>query len=71
MDPFRVIKAMIIRLGDLCQPMPGYEVIDSKIREYLGFLGCTKYERVDKELQFCKDLEKEIEALIRESVKKA
>jgi hypothetical protein len=70
-DPFRMIKAMIIRLGDMCQPMPSYEVVDSKISEYLGFLGYSKYERVDKELQFCKEVEKNIEALIYESIRKA
>lgn len=70
-DPFRMIKAVIIRLGDMCIPMPGYEVVDLKIKEYLGFLGYNKYERVIKELQFCRELETEIEALIRQSMKKA
>lgn len=71
LDPHRMVKAMIIRLGDLSQPVISYEVVDSKISEYLGFLGCTKYERVDKELQFCRGLEKEMELLIQESLMKA
>jgi len=70
-DPFRMIKAMIIRLGDMSQPVIDYEVVDSKISEYLGFLGYSKYERVDRELQFCKEVEKTIEALICESIRKA
>jgi hypothetical protein len=68
-DPYGMIKAMIIRLGDLSQPSASYEIVDSKISEYLGFLGYNKYERVDRELQFCKDIEKEIELLIGESLK--
>jgi hypothetical protein len=70
-DPFKMVKAMIIRLGDLSQPVMGYEVVDSKIREFLGFLGYTRHARADKELRFCKALEREIEALIRKSVRKA
>lgn len=67
-SPSKMIKSMIIRLGDLSQPGTSYEVVDSRVRKYLKFLGWTRYERVDKELQFCKELEKEIELLIHKSI---
>ena len=65
-DPYTLVKAMIIRMGDLSQPGIGYEIIDWKIREYLRFLGLDEYKRPDRELQFCKNLEKKIESLIYE-----
>jgi hypothetical protein len=68
-DPYTLIKAMIVRMGDLSQPGIGYEIIDWKIREYLRFLGCDEYKRPDRELQFCKNLEKKIESLIYECLK--
>jgi len=68
-DPYTLVKAMIIRLGDLSLPGVKYEVIDWKIREYLRFLGLDEYRRPDRELQFCKNLEKRITALIYECLK--
>ena len=68
-DPYTLIKAMIVRMGDLSQPGIGYEIVDWKIREYLRFLGCDEYKRPDRELQFCKKLEKKIESLIYECLK--
>lgn len=65
-NPFKMIKAMIIRLGDLSQPVTSYEVVDSKVREFLGFLGYREYDRVERELQLCKGLEKEIAMLIKD-----
>jgi hypothetical protein len=68
-DPYTLVKAMIIRLGDLSMPGVKYEVVDWKIREYLRFLGLDEYKRPDRELQFCKNLEKRITALIYECLK--
>ncbi len=65
--PYRMIKAMIIRLGDLSQPVTSYEVVDDKVRSFLDFLGYREYDRVNKELQLCKKLEKEIGVLIQEA----
>jgi hypothetical protein len=65
-DPYTLVKAMIIRLGDLSLPGVEYEVVDWKIREYLRFLGLDEYRRPDQELRFCKNLEKRITALIYE-----
>lgn len=68
-DPYTLVKAMIIRLGDLSLPGVKYEVVDWKIREYLRFLGLDEYKRPDRELRFCKNLEKRITALIYECLK--
>lgn len=65
-NPYTLVKAMIIRLGDLSMPGVKYEVVDWKIREYLRFLGLDEYKRPDRELRFCKNLEKRITALIYE-----
>ena len=64
LDPFALVKAMIIRLGDLSRPHVGYEVVDWKIRVFLRFLGCNQYKRCDRELGFCKKLEEHIKELI-------
>lgn len=69
-NPYNMVKAMIIRLGDLSQPVTSYQTVDSKAKEYLRFLGFTKYVSVDKELAFCLSLEKEIEKLIRQTLDK-
>jgi hypothetical protein len=66
LDPYALVKAMIIRMGDLARPGISYEVVDWKIRVYLRFLGCEEYKRPDEELKFCKNLEKKIESLIYE-----
>ena len=66
LNPYALIKAMIIRLGDLASPGVKYEVVDWKMREYLRFLGLDEYKRPDNELRFCKNLETRITALIRE-----
>ncbi|MHA2315718.1 MAG: hypothetical protein ACXACF_10640, partial [Candidatus Hermodarchaeia archaeon] len=68
-DPYTLVKAMVVRLGDLSQPGIGYEIVDWKIREYLRFLGLDEYKRPDRELQFCKNLEKKIESFIYECLK--
>jgi hypothetical protein len=66
LGPFPLIKSMLIRMGDLSRPGIEYEIVDNKIRDFLRFLDCNEYMRPDKELKFCKDLEKTIEQLIVE-----
>lgn len=66
LNPYTLIKAIIIRLGDLSMPGVQYEIVDWKIREYLRFIGLDEYKRPDQELAFCKNLEKRITCLIYE-----
>lgn len=64
LDPFTLIKSILIRMGDLSRPGIEYEVVDNKIRDFLRLLDCNEYLRPDRELKFCKTLEKTIEQLI-------
>lgn len=66
LDPYTLIKSMVIRMGDLSRPGVEYETVDNKIRDFLRFLNCNDYQRPDKELKFCKDLESIISGLIHE-----
>jgi len=66
LDPAKIIKSIIIRLGELGQPAVRYEVIDWAIRTFLRYLGVTDYQKVDAEIAFCRELEREITAWIVE-----
>lgn len=68
--PFTLIKSMIIRMGDLSRPGIEYEIVDNKIRDFLRLLDCNDYLRPDRELKFCKTLEKTIEQLIVDCINK-
>ena len=70
LDPYALVKAMIIRLGELAAPEIDYDIIDWSIREFLSYLGSDKYFRPDRELVFCKELEKRIGSLIVECLAK-
>lgn len=69
LEPFTLIKSMIIRMGDLSQPGIEYETVDNKIRDFLRLLDCNEYVRPDKELKFCKALENTIAQLIVDCIK--
>jgi len=68
LEPFTLLKSMIIRMGDLSRPGIEYEIVDNKIRDFLRLLDCNRYLRPDKELKFCKELEKTIGQLIAECI---
>lgn len=70
LDPFTLIKCVIIRLGDLSRPGIEYEIVDNRIRNFLRFLDCNIYLRPGKELEFCKKLEQKIEQLVTECLNK-
>lgn len=61
-----MIKAMIIRMGELAKPSINYEVIDFSIRSFFTYLGVKKYLRVDREILFLRTLEKELEKILAE-----
>ena len=60
LNPEAMIKAMIIRMGELARPSIDYEVIDFAIRDFFTYLQVKKYLRVDREIEFLRRLEKEI-----------
>lgn len=64
LKPGALVKAMIIRLGEMGQPAIEYEVVDWGIRRFLRYMGFDDYQRAVEELQFCKSIEKEITDLI-------
>lgn len=60
LNPPALIKAMIIRLGEMGQPAIPYEVVDMGVRDFMRYMAIDDYQRADKELAFCRDLEREI-----------
>lgn len=65
LTPAALIKAMIIRVGELSQPSIKYEVIDWAIREFLRYMDVGHYYRADVELEFCRDIEADIIRIIQ------
>jgi hypothetical protein len=60
LDSNAMIKAMIIRLGEIAKPNINYEVIDYSIRNLFTYLNTNKYLRVDREIKFLRMFEKEV-----------
>lgn len=59
-DPESMIKALIIRIGEIAKPDVNYEIIDFSIRSFFTYLAIKKYSRVDREIEFLRRFEKEI-----------
>ena len=57
LNHFSLIKAMIIRMGEMGSPPIPYSFIDGTLRELLRFLGLNEYKRADVELEFLKNYE--------------
>ena len=66
LDREGLIKAMIIRLGEIAAPSMRYETLDVAIRKYLRELDINKYLRVDVEMAFLLRLEDELKKTIIE-----
>tara|TARA_Y100000310_G_scaffold297266_1_gene330125 strand:- start:495 stop:1289 length:795 start_codon:yes stop_codon:yes gene_type:complete len=66
LDPGAMIKAMIIRIGEMAKPHINYEVVDYSIRSFFTYLGIKNYLRVDREILFLRKFEKEIMGLLGE-----
>ncbi|MEK6900302.1 MAG: hypothetical protein AABX05_04210 [Nanoarchaeota archaeon] len=60
LEPEAMIKAIIIRMGELSNPAVRYETIDYAMRSLFASLKVNKYLRVDREIEFLKRLEKMI-----------
>lgn len=65
LNPEAMIKAMIIRLGEMGRPLINYEIIDFSIREFFTYLGAKKYQRVDREILFLRRLDDEIITILK------
>ena len=70
LEPFPLIKAMLIRMGEKGSPSISYSIIDMTVREFLRFLGLNEYKRADAELEFLKNYESYQEELFRKQFKK-
>ena len=66
LNPEAMIKAMIIRLGEMGRPFINYEIIDFSIREFFTYLEAKKYLRVDREMLFLRKLDKEMVNILKE-----
>jgi hypothetical protein len=63
LNPCGMIKAMIVRLGEMA---PGIEnqVVDKAIHRILGYIDSDNNVSMDSEISFCRDLETEITGII-------
>lgn len=57
LSPLAMIKAIIIRLGEIASPNLNYESIDFSIRSLFRYLEINDFVRVDREIYFCRQLE--------------
>jgi len=65
-----ILKAIIIRMGEMGSPPISYSIVDWHIRILLRYLGVNDYIKVDTELNFLKNHEHRLEALFQEVFKK-
>ena len=66
LNPESMIKAMIVRMGELGGLSINYEIVDFSIREFFTYLATKKYLRIDREVKFLKRLEKDMIKNIKE-----
>lgn len=64
LKPEALMKAMIIRLGEMGQPAIPYETVDMGVRDFLRYMNIDEYQRADEEIKFLRDLEDEIASII-------
>jgi hypothetical protein len=64
LDPQAMIKAMIIRMGELANPSIKYEIIDFSIRSFFTYLRAKRYLRIDREIMFLRKFEEEIKNIL-------
>jgi len=60
-----MMKAMIIRMGEMAKPHLNYEIVDYSIRSFFSSLGVKNYLRVDREIKFLRKFEKEMIEILR------
>lgn len=68
LDSAAMIKAIVIRLGELCRPNISYEVLDYSIREIFTYLKFNRYLRSDRELLFLSLFEEDFKLILQKEV---
>ncbi len=66
LNPVAMIKAMVIKIGEMGRPFINYGTVDFSIRELFTYLGEKKYMRVDREAEFLRRLDDEIITFLKE-----
>jgi len=66
LEPEAMVKALIIRIGELSLKHINYEVLDLAVRDLIDYIGIRKYIRADREIMFLRFLEKEIMKIMKE-----
>ncbi len=69
--PEALMKAIIIRLGEMGQPAIPYEIVDMGVRNFLRYMDVNDYQKADLELKFLRDLEEEMSAIIYKKFSRA
>ena len=64
-----MIKAIIIRLGELGRPFVGYDAVDYSIRNLFSRMKINRYIRSDRELKYLQGIENKIKNTILELTK--
>jgi len=64
LNPESMIKAIIIRMGELAKPSINYEVIDFSIRSFFTYLDVKHYLRIDREMMFLRVFEEEFAKIL-------
>tara|TARA_B100000686_G_scaffold354783_1_gene467199 strand:+ start:5760 stop:6611 length:852 start_codon:yes stop_codon:yes gene_type:complete len=67
LNPYSMVKYMIVRMGEKGSPSVPYSAVDWNIRVFLRYLGAEEYKRGDAEFSFIKKLEAHLDNLFREA----
>ena len=65
LDPLAMVKALVIRIGELGLKQINYEILDLSVRNTIGYLGVKHYIRVDREMMFLRKLEEETKNIMK------
>lgn len=69
-DGFAMLKALIVRMGELGSSSISYSVVDWHIRILLRYVGANVYKRIDTELEFLESHAGHLESCFRKVFKK-
>ena len=65
-----MLKALIIRMGEMGSPPISYSIIDWNIRVLLRYLGLNDYKKSDMEYSFLKNFEAHMKVLFQKKFNK-